>query len=359
MIVYCTCIAHEHEVDFPGLHVDCDSAEEEDLEDTLPYEEPPPPYSGVIAAQGSSDLYLGVVVTQANLKRQDLQTNQTILHTDSNVPQVDGPLEGTEQYYSATASPTNWREYPINSTGTQVLNWNLAGDQLYQTQSSVGDIQRSNIAFEQDNNQNCRDSEHCTYRPYIASSYTDSETQDTQHSGDSYDKDEESYTIMDTHLRPPRDFFYIRYTQNFNDPQLGQVGQSLFQYNTQPDYIDCDLYAPNRGRDAASRGQRGARRGCGAQPLHRGGAQPQRGNAPNLGNRGGHCPGIPHRVVPAVPPPVPPPPVPCLTLEVNKKVEMHHHQAPQGPMGPRGGILPPGPQAGGQGGNQLPAPLEE
>ena len=34
---------YETEIDFPGLHIDCDSAEEEDLEDPLPYEEPPPP----------------------------------------------------------------------------------------------------------------------------------------------------------------------------------------------------------------------------------------------------------------------------------------------------------------------------
>ena len=32
---------YKTEVDFPGLHIDCDSADEEDLEDTLPYEEPP------------------------------------------------------------------------------------------------------------------------------------------------------------------------------------------------------------------------------------------------------------------------------------------------------------------------------
>ena len=34
---------YETEIDFPGLHIDCDSADEEDLDDTLPYEEPPPP----------------------------------------------------------------------------------------------------------------------------------------------------------------------------------------------------------------------------------------------------------------------------------------------------------------------------
>ena len=33
---------YEMEVDFPGLHIDCESADEEDLEDTLPYEKPSP-----------------------------------------------------------------------------------------------------------------------------------------------------------------------------------------------------------------------------------------------------------------------------------------------------------------------------
>ena len=33
---------YETEIDFPRLHINCDSAEEEDLDDTLPYEQPPP-----------------------------------------------------------------------------------------------------------------------------------------------------------------------------------------------------------------------------------------------------------------------------------------------------------------------------
>ena len=48
MYLHCTYYTHEHEIDFPGLHIDCDSADEEDLDDTLPYEEPPPLYSGVM-----------------------------------------------------------------------------------------------------------------------------------------------------------------------------------------------------------------------------------------------------------------------------------------------------------------------
>ena len=35
-----TYYAHEHEIDFISLHVDCDSADEEELDNTLPYEEP-------------------------------------------------------------------------------------------------------------------------------------------------------------------------------------------------------------------------------------------------------------------------------------------------------------------------------
>ena len=79
-------------------------------------------------------------------------------------------------------------------------------------------------------------------------------------------------------------FFYHRYTQNLHHPQVRSVAQSSFQYNTQPDYIDRDLYAPNSNRGAArgvarsaGRGaNRGARRGRGAQAPCRGGAQPQR-----------------------------------------------------------------------------------
>ena len=42
---------YETDIDIPCLHIDCDSAEEEDLEDTLPYEEPPPPYHSVRNSQ--------------------------------------------------------------------------------------------------------------------------------------------------------------------------------------------------------------------------------------------------------------------------------------------------------------------
>ena len=38
---------YKTDIDFPRLHINCDSAEEEDLEDTLPYEKPPPPYHSV------------------------------------------------------------------------------------------------------------------------------------------------------------------------------------------------------------------------------------------------------------------------------------------------------------------------
>ena len=47
----CTYYQYETEIDFPGLHIDCDSAEEEELEDTLPYEEPPPLYHAVRSSQ--------------------------------------------------------------------------------------------------------------------------------------------------------------------------------------------------------------------------------------------------------------------------------------------------------------------
>ena len=37
----------ETDIDFPRLHIDCESAEEEELDDTIPYKEPPPPYHAV------------------------------------------------------------------------------------------------------------------------------------------------------------------------------------------------------------------------------------------------------------------------------------------------------------------------
>ena len=47
-----------------------------------------------------------------------------------------------EQYVSCRAtSPSQWREYPLNSAGSKVANWDSTGDCLYQTQSSIGQIQ--------------------------------------------------------------------------------------------------------------------------------------------------------------------------------------------------------------------------
>ena len=108
---------YETEIDFPHLHIDCDSAEEEDLEDTLPYEEPPPPYHSVrnnqmnaaVAAQHSN---LHVTTGRQSLLNDPLQAQVT------NLPQLDGPLEGTKQYVSAATSPLQWQEYPLNSAGS-------------------------------------------------------------------------------------------------------------------------------------------------------------------------------------------------------------------------------------------------
>ena len=101
------------EIDFPCLHIDCDSAEEEDLEDTLPYEEPPPSYHSVrnnqtnaaVAAQQSN---LHVIAGRQSLLNDPLQAQVT------NLPHLDGPSEGTKQYVSAATSPSQWREFPFS-----------------------------------------------------------------------------------------------------------------------------------------------------------------------------------------------------------------------------------------------------
>ena len=98
---------YKTEIDFPHLHIDCDSEEEEDLEDTLPYEEPPPPYHSVrnnqmnaaVAAQHSN---LHVTTGTQSLLNDPLQAQVT------NLSQLDSPLEGTEQYVSTATSPSQW-----------------------------------------------------------------------------------------------------------------------------------------------------------------------------------------------------------------------------------------------------------
>ena len=131
---------YETEIDFPGLYIDCDSAEEEDLEDTLPYKEPPPPYHSVRNRQTNVDLEAQQSHLYGTTGRQSL-LNDPLQAQVTNLPQLDGPTEGTEKYVSTATSPSQWREYPLNSAGTQVANWDSTGDRLYQTQSSIGQIQ--------------------------------------------------------------------------------------------------------------------------------------------------------------------------------------------------------------------------
>ena len=98
---------YETEIDFPHLHIDCDSAEEEDLEDTLPYEEPPPPYHSV----RNNEMNAAVAAQHSNLHfttgRQSL-LNDPLQAQVTNLPQLDGLLEGTEQYVSTATSPSQW-----------------------------------------------------------------------------------------------------------------------------------------------------------------------------------------------------------------------------------------------------------
>ena len=95
---------YETDIDFPCLHIDCDSAEEEDSEDTLPYEEPPPPYHSVRNNQTNA----AIATQQSNLHvladRQALLNEQSQAQS-TNIPQLDGPSEGTEQYISAATFP--------------------------------------------------------------------------------------------------------------------------------------------------------------------------------------------------------------------------------------------------------------
>ena len=182
------------------------------------------------------------MILRPNIDRQELADERIPLQ-QNNLPQLDGPSEGTEQYISATTSPSQWREYPFNSAGSQVANWDSTGDQLYQTQSSIADIQRRNIELEHDELLECRDGEHCTNHPFSSQGRGSLHAQDT---GDFYtDDDTESYDMMDTHMRQPEDFFYCRYNQNINHPHIGAVAQNILYFGEQPDNTNQALYTPN------------------------------------------------------------------------------------------------------------------
>ena len=49
-------------------------------------------------------------------------------------------------------------------------------------------------------------------------------------------------------MRPADDFFYHRYAQNLNHPQVGVVSQNTLHFGVQADDVNRDLYAgKNRG----------------------------------------------------------------------------------------------------------------
>ena len=168
-------------------------------------------------------------ILQPSIDRHEL-ADERIQLQQNNLPQLDGPSEGTEQYLSAATSPSQWREYPLNSSGSQVANWDSTGDQLYQTQSSIADIQHRNFELEHDE---CRDGEHCTSHPFSSQGRGSLNAQDT----DNFytDDDTESYDMMDTHMRQLEDFFYHRYNQNINRPHIGVVAQNILHFGEQPD----------------------------------------------------------------------------------------------------------------------------
>ena len=126
---------YKTDIDFPRLHIDYDSAE-----DTLPYEEPPPPYHSVRNSQTNTASAAQQHSSHVLPNGQALLNDQ-LQAQSTNIPQLDGPSGGTKQYVSAATSPSQWREFPLNSAGRQVANWDSTGDCLYQTQSSVGQIQ--------------------------------------------------------------------------------------------------------------------------------------------------------------------------------------------------------------------------
>ena len=78
---------------------------------------------------------------------------------------------------------------------------------------------------------------------------------DSQDIEDLYtDDDTKSYDTMDTHIRPEDDFFYHRYTQNLNQPQVGAIAQNTLRFGVQVDNTNRNLYAGNNqgaGCDAA------------------------------------------------------------------------------------------------------------
>ena len=93
----------------------------------------------------------------------------------------------------------------MNSAGSKVANWDSTGDHLYNTQSSVGDIQHRCIDYLQEIICNFNDGLHCTNPPILTQIVNGLDQTDID---DYYTDDEtDSYMTMDTHTRVGDDFF--------------------------------------------------------------------------------------------------------------------------------------------------------
>ena len=137
---------------------------------------------------------------------------------------------------------------------------------------------------------------------------------DPQDTDDLYtDNDTKSYDTMDTHMRPEDDFFYHRYNQNLNHPQVGVVSQNTFCFGVQADDTNRALYTGNN-RGA---GHGAMRHGCGAAQgqaikvlgeveVPPPGPPPNPGGPQGLGGGGGGPPPGPPSIGPRGGPPGPP-----------------------------------------------------
>ena len=104
--------AHETEVTFKTDNPD-EEYSDEDLDDTLPYN-PPPPIHECVTSQ--------VEVTDPN---------------NHHISQVDGTSDYGEDFRSALGSPAIWKSYALDRCENQFFNWDHLAERLYRSDHTI------------------------------------------------------------------------------------------------------------------------------------------------------------------------------------------------------------------------------
>ena len=225
---------------------------DEDLDDTLPYDPPPPVLDGAPS--------------------QGFDTGNGPLS------QVDGASDYEEDYRSVPGSPAIWQSYAFNRRENQFIDWDHLGERLMRQDKTLKCTIRNELA---DDHQNVQEQDNSLYSEIDEVVDKDKEQPQNNRDIEADDTDMfESYEHDRPYMGPGNNF--RRYFRPFPG-QAPNYGHHQLQIYAGANAGNAPLYAPNRRRGVPV-GRRQARGGRGA-----------RGQGQGIGiGRGRGRPGVAH-----------------------------------------------------------------